>query len=335
MMPADRSLRNSITDLPGVEVGHSTVAEGDVQTGVTVILPCPPSVRHRKFSLGVYAAGGALAWTGVEVAEDFGTLASPIVLCNATSVGAAYDALITRGHKRDPELPVDDCWPPIVVGIDDGYLNDLRRRRVKHDDVLAACQAARGDVPASGSVGIGRGLVALGVKGGVGDASAAARVGENGFVVGVLLVANGGAPRGAGAVRAASPGFVAIVATDAPLFPAELRLLGEAAFRGIDAAVTIGGEEGRLALAFSVANTIEGSLTAPPGRLYEAQRVGEDGLGVIFDAAARAARAALGKALGEATAVTGRKGRTVEKAPAEVMASLGLAGRREETKRQP
>lgn len=327
-MPADRTLRNSITDVSGVEVAHLTVAEGDVQTGVTVVLPCPPSVRHRKFSFGAYAAGGALAWTGVEVAEDFGTSASPIVLCNATSVGAAYDALITRGHKRDPELPVDDGWPPVVVGIDDGYLNDLRRRRVKHDDVLAACEAARGDAPACGSVGVGRGLVALGYKGGVGDASAAARLGADAFVVGVLLAANGGAPRGASAVRAVSPGFVAIVATDAPLFPAELRWLGEAALRGVDAAVTIGGEEGRLALAFSVANAIDGSLTAPPGRLYEARRLGDDGLGLLFDAASRAARAALGKALGEATAVTGRKGRTVEKAPAEIVASLAFVGRR-------
>ncbi|MRG93793.1 P1 family peptidase [Polyangium spumosum] len=321
-MPSDRELRHSIIDVPGVEVGHLTVAEGDVQTGVTVIFPCPPSVRHRKFSLGVYVAGAGLAFTGVQVAEDFGTFASPIVLCNATSVGAAYDALITRGHRRDPELPVDDGWPPVVVGIDDGYLNDLRRRRVKHDDVLAACEAARGDVPASGSVGIGRGLVALGYKGGVGDASAAARVGENPFVVGVLLVANGGAPRG-GAVRAASPGFAAIVATDAPLFPEELRWLGEAAMRGVDAAATIGGEEGRLALVFSVANTIDGSLTAPPGRLYEAQRLGVAGLGPLCDAAARAARGALGKALGGAAAVTGRKGRTAAKAPAEVITSLG------------
>ena len=330
-MPAERTLRNSITDVSGVEVAHLTVAEGDVQTGVTVVMPCPPSVRHRKFSFGAYVAGGGLSWTGVEVAEDFGSFASPIVLCNATSVGAAYDALITRGHKRDPELPVDDGWPPIVVGIDDGYLNDLRRRRVKHDDVLAACEVARGEPPACGSVGVGRGLVALGCKGGVGDASAAARVGGDAFVVGVLLAANGGA----GAVRVVSPGFVAIVATDAPLFPAELRLLGEAAIRGIDAAVSIGGEEGRLALAFSVTNTIDGSLTAPPGRLYEARRLADDGLGPLFDAAARASRAALGKALGEATAVTGRKGRTVEKAPAEIVAAIGIPGRREDGERKP
>ena len=32
---------NRISDVPGVKVGHCTLAEGDIQTGVTVILPPP------------------------------------------------------------------------------------------------------------------------------------------------------------------------------------------------------------------------------------------------------------------------------------------------------
>ncbi len=31
--------RNLITDVPGVRVGHKTLAHGEVQTGVTAILP--------------------------------------------------------------------------------------------------------------------------------------------------------------------------------------------------------------------------------------------------------------------------------------------------------
>jgi D-aminopeptidase len=31
--------RNSITDVPGVTVGHTTLIEGDVCTGVTAVLP--------------------------------------------------------------------------------------------------------------------------------------------------------------------------------------------------------------------------------------------------------------------------------------------------------
>ena len=31
--------RNLITDVPGVKVGHVTLREGDVNTGVTAVLP--------------------------------------------------------------------------------------------------------------------------------------------------------------------------------------------------------------------------------------------------------------------------------------------------------
>jgi D-aminopeptidase len=308
--------RSSITDVPGVQVGHLTVAEGEVQTGVTVVLPQPPEVRHRKLFLGAF---GDHAWTGLEVAEDFGTFASPIVLCNATAVGAAYDAMITRGYRRDPELPIDDGWPPVVIGLDDGYLNDLRRRRVGHDEVLGAIEAARGGVPARGSVGIGRGLVAFGGKGGVGDFSLSARVGASEHVVGVLVAANGGGAREA--ARSVAPGFVVIVATDAPLWPEELRSLAEGATRGFDGA-RMRGADAHLALAFSTGNPIDGSLEAPPSRRHETRRVGDEGLAILIEAAASASRAALGRALSEANAVTGRKGRTLAPLPSEVIARI-------------
>src|SRR5688572_24859751 len=113
MAPA-RSWKKSITDVAGVLVGHVTVADGDAQTGITAVRPYPEAVRHRKLFLGSAADGGGEPFTGIHVAEDFGTFSSPIVLCNATSVGLAYDALITLGHRRDPDLPVDDTWPPMV-----------------------------------------------------------------------------------------------------------------------------------------------------------------------------------------------------------------------------
>jgi D-aminopeptidase len=327
VMMSDRTLRSAITDVPGVQVGHFTVAEGEVQSGITAVLPCPPSVRHRKLFLGAFASGEERAWTGAQVSEDFGTLASPIVLCNATSVGVTYDALITRGSRRDPTLPVDDGWPPVVIGIDDGYLNDLRRRRIGHDDVLRAVEGASDAVPARGSVGIGRGLVAFGGKGGVGDASGAARVGAAEHVVGVLVAANGGAPADGSTpgVRAISPGFVVIVATDAPLWPGDLRAIAESATSGLGAATASGVAESRLALAFSTGNAMEDSTTAPPERLYDTRRVGEEGLAMLVDVAARTARMALRRALEGATVVAGRKGRAVAPLGPEVQRRIAPA----------
>lgn len=39
-------IRNTITDVPGVKVGHYTVRKGKNQTGVTVIIPCDLSLIH-------------------------------------------------------------------------------------------------------------------------------------------------------------------------------------------------------------------------------------------------------------------------------------------------
>ena len=40
--------RNKISDVPGVTVGHCTLADGDIQTGVTALLPHPGDVFHDK-----------------------------------------------------------------------------------------------------------------------------------------------------------------------------------------------------------------------------------------------------------------------------------------------
>src|SRR5262245_57874259 len=82
--------QNSITDVPGVHLGHFTLADGEIQTGVTAILPYALHVRNRKLFLGSYASGNWNEWTGLHVAQDFGTFSSPIIICNATTVGIAY-----------------------------------------------------------------------------------------------------------------------------------------------------------------------------------------------------------------------------------------------------
>ncbi|HZF48476.1 MAG TPA: P1 family peptidase [Polyangiaceae bacterium] len=323
-MAPDRAWKRSITDVPGVHVGHVTLAEGEVQTGVTAVLPYPQSVRHRKLFLGGAADGGGSAFTGDHVAADFGTFSSPIVLCNATAVGIAYDALITLGHRRDPELPVDDAWPPIVIGLDDGYLNDLRRRRTSHDDVLRAVAQAEGAPPPCGSVGIGRGLCALGGKGGVGDSALEVKIAGATYLLGALVAANGGAPPGGGEpeARAAAPAMVVVLATDAPLFPGQLREVSEAALRGLFVAAPTSGVEARIALSFSTANPIDNSLENDV-QLFPARRLGEAGLGALLDSAGVVARAALRRALAEAAAVRGRKDRTAAPIRPEVVARIG------------
>ena len=44
-----RGKRNTITDVPGVRVGHCTVDNARHKTGVTVILPCGDDIFQNKW----------------------------------------------------------------------------------------------------------------------------------------------------------------------------------------------------------------------------------------------------------------------------------------------
>ncbi len=310
---AAEHFKNSLTDISGIQLGHLTLADGEVQTGITVILPYPLSVRNRKLFMGSFASGNWNEWTGVHVAQDFGTFSSPIVLCNATTVGIAYDALISFGHQREPGLPIDNAWPPIVIGIDDGYLNDLRQRRITHDQILQTIQAANDAAPACGSVGVGRGLCAFGGKGGVGDAAQFVQIAGQNFMLGVFIAANGGRlsnQNEAEPPRSVAPGFVMVLATDAPLFPEQLRRLAEAGVRGLDHIGINAEENQRLALAFSTTNTIDGAFE-DRYQLFDQRWLSQETLAELCEAVGAVTVQALRKALLQSEAVSGRKGRIV------------------------
>ncbi len=305
--------KNCLTDVSGVHVGHSTLAEGEVQTGLTVILPYPLSQRNRKLFIGSFAHGNWNEWTGLHVAQDFGTFSSPIVLCNATTVGIAYDALITFGHQRDPGLPIDNAWPPLVIGIDDGYLNDQRQRRITHDEVLRTIREATNAPALCGSVGIGRGLCAFGGKGGVGAASRVANIANVNYTVGAMLAANGGQTLTSeiNSASSLSSSFALIIATDAPLLPETLRQLAEAGLRGLDKFGLAESGAQQLALAFSTTNVIDNAFEER-FQLFSERWLAHEQLSPLFNAVAEAAREALRKGLQSAEPVTGRKGRRLQ-----------------------
>jgi D-aminopeptidase len=232
-------------------------------------------------------------------------------LCNATTIGIAYDALISFGHEREQDLPIDNAWPPMVIGIDDGYLNDLRQRRVTHDDVLQTIKQANDNAVVCGSIGIGRGLCALGVKGGVGDASCSIKIGEQEYSLGVLIAANGGTlAQRPPQIVSLTPSLVLIVATDIPLLPEQLRQLAEAALRGLDTIVHFNDGTQQLALAFSTSNTFDGAFERR-FQLFKARLPSLEMLTEIGSTAGACSRAALRRALENAEAVVGREGRQV------------------------
>ena len=191
---------NAITDVAGVEVGHTTlirgsgkrvVGQGPVRTGVTAVLP-----RGRNSTTPVFGAwftlNAAGEMTGTTWIEERGLIDGPLMITNTHSVGVVRDAavkwMVAKGWAADWNVPVAaETW--------DGVLNDLNGFHVTERDALAALDSARGGPVAEGSVGGGTGMVCSRFKGGIGTASRRLSAEAGGYTVGVLVQCNYGARR--------------------------------------------------------------------------------------------------------------------------------------------
>ena len=187
---------DAITDVAGVEVGHTTlisgngalvVGEGPVRTGVTVIHPRgksnPDPVMGAWFTLN-----GNGEMTGTTWLQESGFLEGPIAITNTHSVGVVRDAILQWQVHRPGLQP----WGlPVVAETYDGRLNDINGFHVKPEHVLSALDGARGGVvPLEGNVGGGTGMVCHGFKGGIGTASRKLDGRDGGYTVGVLVQCN-------------------------------------------------------------------------------------------------------------------------------------------------
>ncbi len=192
---------DAITDVQGVEVGHTTlisgsgklvVGKGPVRTGVTVIHP-----RGKANSDPVFAAwftlNGNGEMTGTTWVQESGLLEGPVAVTNTHSVGVVRDAIIQWEVSQKNAL--QPWWLPVVAETYDGGLNDINGFHVKPEHVLAALDDASGGVPKEGAVGGGTGMVCHGFKGGIGTASRKLPSNQGGYTVGVLVQCNYGSRR--------------------------------------------------------------------------------------------------------------------------------------------
>lgn len=189
---------DAITDVRGVEVGHTTLIEGDgplvvgkgpVRTGVTVVHPRgkgnPDPVFGAWFTLN-----GNGEMTGTTWLEESGVLEGPVAITNTHSVGVVRDAILQWQVSRPGLQP----WGlPVVAETYDGGLNDVNGFHVTPAHVLGALDAATGGHVAEGNVGGGTGMRCLGFKGGIGTASRVTAADAGGYTVGVLVQCNFGA----------------------------------------------------------------------------------------------------------------------------------------------
>ena len=319
---------NAITDVPGVEVGHTTLVEGeDVRTGVTAILPRGKGEGASKPCMGgFFSLNGNGEMTGIHWVEESGFLEGPVVITNTNSVGVVRDTLISYAAKRWPPKDNDWGWTvwslPVVAETWDGDLSDIYGMHVKPDHVIAALEGASSGPLAEGGVGGGTGMICYEFKGGIGTSSRVLDAKSGGYTVGVLVQANhglrhqlriAGMPVGEeiqdGLVRTGDTGsIIIVVATDAPLLPNQLKRLARRAALGLARTGSVAGNgSGDLFVALSTANPDAGGKT----RVVDVKMLPNERMGPLFEAVVGATEEATVNALVAGRTMTGRGGKTV------------------------
>lgn len=325
---------DAITDVPGVEVGQTTIIQGDdVRTGVTAILPHAGNMFQQKVAGAVYVFNAFGKLVGSTEVNELGEIETPILLTNTLSVWDAAAAmtdwmLALPGNEKVMSIN------PLVGETNDGWLNDIRGRHVKAADVRGALESARGGPVEEGSVGAGTGTVAFGWKGGIGSSSRKAGADAGGYTVGVLVQTNFGGhltiagvpvyrelqpPRrtasASGERRNSADGScMMVVGTDAPLDARQLMRLAKRATFGLARSGSSGSNgSGDFVVAFSTTTRVAvGPQASAPTTV-----ISEDALSPLFEAAMEATEEAIDNSLLRATTVRGRDGHVVEALPLE------------------
>jgi D-aminopeptidase len=332
---------NSITDVPGVEVGYTTlisgegkleVGKGPVRTGVTAILPRGHASLNDPVYAGFFSLNGNGEMTGTAWVDESGFLEGPIIITNTHSVGVARDAVIAWRVKHGAADKTGYWWSlPVVAETWDGWLNDINGFHVKPEDVWHALDSAHGAALEEGSVGGGTGMICYEFKGGNGTASRKVEMKDEtgalrSFIVGIFLQANfgrrpqlvvAGVPIGKeipGEVyKEESGSCIAVVATDAPLLPNQLKRLARRVSLGLARTGAISGNgSGDLFIAFSTANA---GAANPEPLTHSVQTIPNDRLDPIFAAVVQATDEAVVNALVDNQSMTGRDNHHVEALP--------------------
>ncbi len=269
---------NTISDVPGVRVGHSTIIRGSgalkpgsgpVRTGVTAILPHPGNLYEKPVKGAYYDFNGCGGLNGSLQIREFGVIDTPITLTNTMSMGTVADAVIKHMLGTNPNAGIDsDTIIPVVSECDDSYLNDSRGLHVKDENVLEAIGNATSSVQ-EGAVGAGTGMSCYDFKGGIGTSSRLVQVNGSKYSIGSLVLSNhgdreeltvDGVPVGrllgkAKHHRPEQGSIVMVVGTDAPI---DARQLGRVARRAIMGLALTGScshnGSGDIVISFSTAN---------------------------------------------------------------------------------
>ena len=316
---------NAITDVAGVKVGHVTIIEGKaIRTGVTAVLAHGGNLYQDKVPAGFAVGNGYGKFMGSTQIAELGEIETPIVLTNTLSVPEAAAGNIEWTLRQPGNRDVRSV-NAVVGETNDGFLNDIRARRVRPADAIAAIESAKAGPVDEGAVGAGTGTVAFGWKGGIGTSSRKLPAKLGGWTVGVLVQTNFGGildvagvpigqelgqyfPKNELAAGSADGSVIIVLATDAPLSDRNLERLARRTFLGIartGSPMTNG--SGDYALAFSTNADVRRTAErrARPSGIVD---LPNEQMSPLFQAAVEATEEAVINSLFAATTMEGAQG---------------------------
>ncbi|WP_068840117.1 DmpA family aminopeptidase [Pontibacter akesuensis] len=329
---------NAITDVLGVQVGHTTLIQGNtVRTGVTAILPHSGNVFQQKVPAAVYVGNGFGKLAGTTQVQELGNLESPIILTNTLSVGTGLNAVVdyTLAQPGNEEVRSVNA---VVGETNDGYLNDIRGRHVTEAHVKEAIAQAKSGAVAEGNVGAGTGTVCFGFKGGIGTSSRKLPANLGGYTVGVLVQTNfGGVLQVAGVpigeelnqyylnqqIKDSADGScMIVVATDAPVDARNLERMAKRAMLGLAKTGGIASNgSGDYVIAFSSNPSVRIPYTSSK-KTQTATFLRNDEMSPLFMAVIEATEEAIINSLFKAETMEGQNQHVVEALPIDKVVKI-------------
>lgn len=346
---------NAITDVAGVEVGHTTLIrdgkDSTARTGVTIIHPLGKQGMD-GVAAGFATINGTGEWTGTHLVEEVGGFFGPIALTGTGNVGIVHQSILSWSFLRLPVAVLETRVLPMVAETLDSHLNDVFAMPITQGDVFAALDSAASGPVAEGNVGGGTGMVAYTFKGGIGTASRVVDTARGRFTVGVLVQANHGKredlriagipvgremtgawPQVDGVIAAgpdkgkAAPvdknSLLIVIATDAPLMPHQLERLARRGALGVGRnGSTASSFSGEFALVFSTTTR----LPVAQDQIFPATPAISDMEGEVLDqlfaATVQATEEALVNQLVASDTMTGANGVTIFALPVDQLIQI-------------
>lgn len=319
---------NAITDVEGVVVGHKTILEEDVCSGLTVIMPNNGYLTGSHFPAGFYSFNGTGEFTGSHWLEETGTLVTPIIFTGSHLLGLAHHYLSLATRRIDGLEPfsmgiVGETW--------DGWLSDLEKTTISYQDVEDAILKADGGQIAEGNVGGGTGMICYEFKGGIGTSSRIVEYEGKNYTIGAIVQTNMGSREDLkinnyeiGKIinqsKVALPwdtpandgSLLVTIATDAPLTAQQCKRISKRGSIAMARTGTIGeGGSGDFFLSFSTANKYQYDAEKP----YSIKMFPSEEIDLLFEGAIEAVEEAIINSLCMARTIEGQKGRKAYQLP--------------------